>query len=134
LILSELDEQPGWRLLAEEALSSIHDLTVSHPLAFSAWLQVADLAVGPVSQAAIVWPEAASFPTALIGLLNQDYRPRMAAALSPYPLKEGFPALLKNRAPVDKLATAFLCHGFVCLRPVTNTNDFARQLAEDSKE
>lgn len=134
LILSELDEKPEWRLMAEEALSSIHDLAVSHPLAFSAWLQAADLAVGPVSQTAIIWPATESFPAALAGLLNQAYRPRMLSAISAYPPKEGHPALLTNRSPVDNRATAFLCRSYVCLQPVTEADEFSRQLALDPDE
>jgi hypothetical protein len=134
IILSELDDQPEWRLKAEEALSAVHDLAVAHPLAFSAWLQAADLTVGPVSQAAVVWPAEQAFPANMAAILNNEYRPRLVAAFSPFPPKEGHPALLTNRLPIDGRAAAYLCRGFTCLQPVTDADEFARQVALEPNE
>ncbi len=134
IILSELDDQPEWRLMAEEALSPVHDLAVAYPLAFSAWLQAADLTVGPVSQAAVVWPAEQAFPANIAEILNGEYRPRLVAALSPFPPKEGHPALLANRPPIDGRPAAYLCRSFTCLQPVTDADEFARQISNEPSE
>jgi hypothetical protein len=56
------------------------------------------------------------------------------AAFSPFPPKEGHPALLTNRLPIDGRAAAYLCRGFTCLQPVTDADEFARQVALEPNE
>jgi uncharacterized protein len=129
IIMAELDDHPDWRLMAEESLSSVHDLAVAHPLAFSAWLQAADLAVGPIDQVAIVWPNPTGVPFGLTQTLWSAYRPRLVSAISPVPTAENAPRLLSDRLAADGQATAYVCHGFTCLLPTTKTEEFSDQLS-----
>lgn len=128
LIMSELDNHPDWREMAEEMLSSVHDLATAHPLAFSAWLQAADLAVGPVDQVAIVSPPAISTSNIFTQVLWSAYRPRLVAAFSATTSAENAPRLLANRPLLKGQTSAYVCHGFVCLQPTSATEEFERQL------
>ncbi|MHC1785051.1 MAG: thioredoxin domain-containing protein [Anaerolineaceae bacterium] len=128
LSMSELDDHPDWRVMAEEMLSSVHDLALAHPLAFSAWLQAADLAVGPVDQVAVLWPAEGFFSFDMARILWAQYRPRLVSAFSLYPLGKTAPGLLSNRAPINGKTTAYVCRGFTCLQPTTDIEEFSRQL------
>jgi uncharacterized protein YyaL (SSP411 family) len=130
LLMSELDDHPDWRAMAEDMLASVHDLSLSHPLAFSAWLQAADLHVGPVYQVAILWPARGTFPSNMARTLWTQYRPRLVSAVSSYPLEKGSPGLLSNRAPIDGKAAGYICRGFTCQQPTTSIEEFSRLLSE----
>jgi uncharacterized protein YyaL (SSP411 family) len=128
LALSDFNDMGEWRRLAERSITTIKDVTVQHPTAFSYWLQAMDYAVGPVHQVALVWPQEQSIPVGLIQVVWDTYRPRLILTASAFPPAEGAPALLHERPPQQNSATAYVCQGFTCQLPVTDPDALENQL------
>lgn len=117
-----------WPEQAEKALGLVADLSVRHPTAFGRWLSAADFALGNVKQVAIIGAVSDNRTMAFIGEIRKAYRPNMVVAVSFYPPPEGVPALVTDRPLVDGKPTAYVCDGFICRQPVTNPEDFRKQL------
>ena len=128
LTLAEFSNETSSRTGSEGILSTLSQTLAKYPAAFSFWLQALDFAVGPVSQVALVWPQATSLPGAFLDACWQKYRPRSIIAGTPYPPPAGGPALLANRLIISEAPTAYLCRGFTCLRPTTDLDEFITQM------
>jgi len=100
-----------------------------YPSAFAECLTVADLALGPVHEVAIVGDLADTATQSLLRPLWSGYRPRMVLATCAYPLPPGSPALLLNRPLVNGKPTAYVCQGFVCQLPVNDPQSMLAQLS-----
>ncbi len=120
LTLAALDERSDWRKMAEDALRQVMDAAVRYPTAFAGWLQAADFAIGPVDQAALVWPAGSSAPGEYIQILQKGYHPRQVLAGSADVLTVGSPKLLKGRSARQDLPTVYLCHDFRCDQPINS--------------
>jgi len=129
LQLSAYEDHSQWRVLAEGMLSSIQEMMVDYPTAFSKWLCAADFALGPITQVAVVGESGDPRTQALLDTLWDHYRPRMVAAISTYPPEIVSPALLKDRPLLNNKPTAYVCQGFVCLQPTNSPADMTVQLA-----
>lgn len=105
---------------------------LSYPTAFAQWLCAADFAVGPTHEVAIIGNLDNSNAHQFLKTLWKSYRPRQVTAISAYPPGPGSPALLKDRPLVNNLPTAYVCQGFVCLRPVNSPDEMESQLAGSS--
>jgi uncharacterized protein YyaL (SSP411 family) len=128
LRLAALTEAPEWRQIAEKALALVSDMAPSYPTAFGLWLSAAELALGKVDQVAILGEPTDEPTQALIDVLRNIYHPNMVMAVSCYPPPAEAPALLTGRLMLNNQPTAYVCQGFVCLQPVTQPEDLARQL------
>jgi len=117
-----------YRDRAEKGLKSIADAATRYPTAFGRWLSAADFALGNVKQVAVLGDAEDENFQALMAVLRSEYRPNMVVAASTYPPADDAPALLRERSLVDGKATAYVCEGFVCLKPVTDPDDFKKQL------
>ena len=105
------------------ALGVLHLLfaiAVRHPQAFGHLLRAADFYVAPVREVAIVGPDA----SALLDVVRGAYRPHLVLAGGD---GDGVP-LLKDRAPVDGRAAAYVCEHFICQAPVTTPEELAAAL------
>ena len=105
------------------ALGVLHLLfaiAVRHPQAFGHLLRAADFYVAPVREVAIVGPE----PAPLLDVVRGAYRPHLVLAGG---RGDGVP-LLKDRAPVDGRAAAYVCEHFICQAPVTTPDALAAAL------
>ena len=125
LQLAAYGDRPEWRTLAEENLLPLLETAVSYPTAFAKWLSAADFSLGPVHEIAIIGNSPA-----LINTLWKAYRPRLIAAIAPFPPPPGSPALLAERPLLNNQPTAYLCQGFICRQPVTTPKDLAAQLGD----
>jgi uncharacterized protein YyaL (SSP411 family) len=114
-----------YRTAAEEAVSRAGQLAARAPRFAGHWLSVAEaMAKGPL-QIAIVGPaddacRAALRETAL------HHAPGGSVVLAGEPDET---PLLADRPLVDGNAAAYVCHGYVCDRPVTAVADLAAALA-----
>jgi len=137
LMLAAYGDRLGGRDVAEAMLGSMQELMARHPTAFAQWLQAADFALGPVDEVAVVGEAGHPLTEALREALWKRYRPRLVAAISVNPAAPGqppapgSPALLNDRPLKGGLPTAYVCQGFVCLRPVNSAEEMERQLGEN---
>lgn len=124
LRLAAYGDRPEWRQTAEEMLAPVLETAVRYPTAFAKWLSVADFALGPVNEVAIV----GNAPQPLLETLWKTYRPRQVTAIADYPPPPGAPALLNDRPPREGRPTAYVCRNFVCQQPVTTPEELEAQL------
>jgi uncharacterized protein YyaL (SSP411 family) len=132
LELSAYGDRTEWRNLAEDMLASVSNAVLRYPTAFAQWLCAADFAVGPTHEVAIIGEIDHSETKDLLKTLWKHYRPRQVTAISVYPPKPGSPALLNDRSQLNARPTAYVCQGFVCLKPVNSPIEMEVQLVGKS--
>jgi uncharacterized protein YyaL (SSP411 family) len=91
-----------------------------HPLAFGHVLQAFDFYLAKVREVAIVGPA----PDDLLAVVRGAYRPHVVLAGGE---SDDVP-LLRDRAPVDGRAAAYVCEHFVCQAPVTTADELEAAL------
>ncbi len=128
LRLSALTGQVALRQKAEEAIGMVGETALRFPTSFARWLAAADTAVETVRQVAVVGDVEQAETLALLAEVRRGYRPRMAAAYSSLPLRQGCPPLLHDRPLVNGQPAAYVCVGFVCNLPATTALDLREQL------
>jgi hypothetical protein len=132
LELSAYGDRTEWRNLAEDMLASVSNALLRYPTVFAQWLCAADFAVGPTHEVAIIGELGNPKTQELLKTLWKDYRPRQVTAISAYPPKPGSPVLLNDRPQLNDQPTAYVCQGFVCLKPVNSPIEMEDQLAGKS--
>jgi uncharacterized protein len=124
--LSELEGDEKRRSDALMQLAALAEPMTRWPNAFGHSLAVTDLALSGAIAVALVGQREASGTQALAAEVSKRYLPRLVLASAPpgeapVPLLDGRPAL--HDAP-----TAYVCRGFACDLPATDTAELARQL------
>ncbi|HUG75412.1 MAG TPA: thioredoxin domain-containing protein [Acidimicrobiia bacterium] len=127
LRLAALTGEGRYRDAAERALMPIVPAAAQYPTAFSQWLQALQLASEPIDEVAIVGDPDADDTRALLAVVFDGHRPGRVVAVSETPDASAIP-LLHGRSQLDGHATAYVCHGFACLRPTTDSAELAQQL------
>ena len=127
LRLAELTGDGRLRDAAERALGQMEQVAARYPRAFPAWLGALDFASAPVAQVAIVGDPAAADTRALLAVARRGFQPYRVLALGNS--ASNTPDLLRGRSAIDGRATAYVCHGFACRRPVTEPAELAAELA-----
>ncbi|MGH3876173.1 MAG: thioredoxin domain-containing protein [Actinophytocola sp.] len=118
------DRAGTYRTAAEQAVARAGMLATRAPRFAGHWLSVAEaLAQGPV-QVAVVGPAGDSRREALTDAAVR-HAPGGAVVLSGAPDEA---PLLADRPLVDGLAAAYVCHGYVCDRPVTEVGELVTAL------
>ncbi|TDC95896.1 thioredoxin domain-containing protein [Saccharopolyspora aridisoli] len=116
-----------YRTAAEQALSRAGLLAQRAPRFAGHWLAVAEArAQGPM-QVAVVGPDESSRAELLATAHRRG--PGGAVVVASTPGAAGVP-LLADRPLVDGAAAAYVCHGYVCDRPVTTSAELADKLAQ----
>jgi uncharacterized protein YyaL (SSP411 family) len=128
LRLAALTGEGRYRDAAEDATQPLAAVAAEHPTAFPQWLMAYQLASSPIDEIAIVGDPVAEDTRALIDVAMSRYRPAQVVAVTSAPAATAIP-LLHERGIIDGVATAYLCHGFTCQRPVTRPADLEAQLA-----
>jgi uncharacterized protein len=119
------DRAGEYRARAEAAVARAGLLAERAPRFAGHWLSVAEaVAAGPI-QVAIVGPPGDDRRTALVDTATQR-APGGAVVLAGMPDEA---PLLADRPLVDGLPAAYVCHGYVCDRPVTEVADLLSALA-----
>jgi uncharacterized protein YyaL (SSP411 family) len=128
LKLAAFSDNGSYRDLAEKALKSVAEAAIRYPTAFARWLSAADFALGKVKQVAVLGDAQDKNFQMLIKAIRSEYRPNLVVAASTYPPDKNAPALLHDRPLIKDSPTAYVCEGFVCQQPVTDTNSLEKQL------
>jgi uncharacterized protein YyaL (SSP411 family) len=127
LRLAELTGDGSLRDAAERALGQMGQVAVRYPRAFPAWLGALDFATAAVAQVAIVGDPGAADTRAMLTVARSGFQPYRVLTLgSP---ESSTLALLSGRSAIGGRATAYVCHGFACRRPVSEPADLAAELA-----
>jgi uncharacterized protein YyaL (SSP411 family) len=121
---SALTASPRHRAAGEAALAACGSVAAGEPR-FAGWaLAVAEAALAGPLQVAVVG--AGPGAEALLATARASGSPGLVV-LAGMPDAEGVP-LLAGRALVDDGPAAYVCHGFVCDRPVTTAPELERAL------
>jgi uncharacterized protein YyaL (SSP411 family) len=127
--LAALTGEAEYREAAETALREVTPLAQRYPTAFAQWLIAHDLATARIDEVAIVGTPGDPATDALIGVATAGIRPHRVVAVGAGTAADAVP-LLRDRPALDDRATAYVCHGFACLRPVTEPAALAEQLGQ----
>jgi uncharacterized protein YyaL (SSP411 family) len=130
LLLASYGDRNEWRKMAEDMLSEVMESMKKNPVFYSKWLCVADFAIGPVVEVAVIGEHDHPQTQALLHRLWKNYRPRQVIAVSVYPPEKRSPALLNDRPLYKDQPSAYVCRGFVCKQPVNTPEELEKQLEE----
>jgi uncharacterized protein YyaL (SSP411 family) len=103
-------------------LETLAEPMARYPLAFGNALTAADLAVNGATEVVLIGADAAS----MAKVVNETYVPSLVLAGAA--AEDDSIPLLKDRRRQDGRATAFVCRGYVCDRPVTDPRELYDQL------
>ncbi len=117
-----------WHDLADQMLKQIQPSACRYPTAFAQWFSAIDFYLGPIVEIAILGNINDEQTSQLQDFLWSQYRPRLIAAISPFPIHPGSPALLQDRTKVKNQTTAYVCQNHVCKYPVTTVEELQEQL------
>jgi len=131
LRLAALTGEGRYRSGAESTLRLVTPVAARYPTAFAQWLLGMQLALGRIDELAIVGAAGEAATQALLAVARESHRPNLVVAVSAEPDASAVP-LLRDRAALDGRATAYVCHGFACLRPVTEPAELAAQLSSEA--
>ena len=127
-VLIKLAEYTGEERYAEAAstaLAQVQPMMARAPLGFAHWLGALDLLLAPPQALAIVGEEGAD---AMLAVVRERWRPNLVTAAGVAGEATGGVALLEGREALGGLATAYVCRGFVCERPVGTAKELAEAL------
>ncbi|MGI8798766.1 MAG: thioredoxin domain-containing protein [Pseudonocardia sp.] len=124
-VLTTPDRAGRYRQAADEAVRAVGGLA-EHPNAAGHWLAVAEAAVHGPLQVAVVGKPDDPVRAALL-TYTQHLAPGGAVVVSGEPDQPGVP-LLAERPLVAGAAAVYVCHGFVCDRPVSSEEELALAL------
>ena len=129
LRLWALTGEGRYRERAEPVLRMLAPGASRRPDAFGHLLKALDFALGSQNELALIGPESEPFP-ASIGTLLEPVRSRYLpnTVLAGGPEGAGTPPLLAGRTAVEGRATAYLCTGLACRRPVGSAPELIAQL------
>ena len=131
LRLAALTGEGAYRSAAERALAQVTSFAGRYPNGFGQWLGALDFALASVVEIALVGDPDASETAALVATVRAGFRPNQVVALSDRgSVPASAIALLHDRPALDGRATAYVCRGFACRRPVIHPDELAAQLLE----
>jgi uncharacterized protein YyaL (SSP411 family) len=120
--------------LAVTIFRLMRDTAARYPSAFGRLLGAIDFYLSSPKEIAIIGERAAPDTQALLREVWQRYLPNRVVAQS----AEGDAAaaeavpLLRERAMIEKKATAYVCHHYTCRSPVTTAAELGSQLEENN--
>ncbi len=131
LRLAAFTGEGRYRDAAEAALGLVSSFADRYPTGFANWLVALDFSLAPVAEVAIVgFPDDAA-TRALLRQVFDGYRPNQVVAVAADP-SASHVELLHERSWLEGRATAYVCHGFACRRPVTDPEALREQLRESA--
>jgi uncharacterized protein YyaL (SSP411 family) len=130
LRLARLTDNAQYEKVALKALQSVRELMPLHPLGFSNWLGALDFHLAAPGEVAIIGAADSPATSELLHTLCKMWLPdTVVAALDPTdPTPLTGLKLLENREMVDGRPTAYVCHRYSCLKPVTEAAALEKQL------
>jgi uncharacterized protein YyaL (SSP411 family) len=121
---SALSGETHYREAADAALATVGPLIAQHARFAGYAATVAEAALAGPYEIAVATPDPAGDPLVTAAF---RYAPPGTVIVAGDPDRPGVP-LLADRPLRDGLATAYVCKGFVCERPVTSTDDLVARL------
>ena len=112
---------------AESALRAMVLTASQHPSAFAGWLNAMDFAIGPQLQLAIAGSPSDARFNELLSRFNSEYIPNLIVA-GGEPGADDQPTLMAERSMREGRPTAYLCQGFACQLPTSDTEELSRQM------
>ncbi len=129
LAWAELDDIHEWRSMAERVVSSVGEAIAQYPQALGHLAGVADAIVNGSTQVAIVGDVDHSRLREMVRRIGAIFTPALTLAGGD-PLAEAQPALMRDRAAIGGVPTAYVCRGFTCDLPTSEPDELERQLKE----
>ncbi len=120
--LFALTGEPRYEAHARAALRPLVPAFQQYPQAFGEGLNAADMLVRGMAEVALVGSPSQPAMQALLDVCKA-YLPNMVLALARDPDVPQIVPLLRDRPLKDGQPTAYVCHQFVCLNPVTSPDD-----------
>jgi uncharacterized protein YyaL (SSP411 family) len=130
LRLALLTGEARYQREGASALRAVRDHMGGAPSGFGHALCALDLYLSKAKEVAVVGDPAAADTRALLRVIQGPFRPNAVLAVAG-PGDARAPdvvPLLRDRTPLDGRATAYVCEGFACRRPVTDPGELAAQL------
>jgi uncharacterized protein YyaL (SSP411 family) len=126
-----LTGEPEYERAGVSALRLVRGYMEGAPSGFGRALGALDLYLSTAKEVAIVGDPASEDTRGLIAEVQGRFLPNTVVAAARPGDEEAAReiALLRDRLPVDGMATAYVCERFVCRRPVTNPAALAAELA-----
>ena len=124
LRLAAISGDERWRGYAMEIIAPLAQAIPRAPLAFGSLAAAAEFAVGPIREIAIAGEPNAPDTGVLVDAVWQRFDPLRVLA---WGATDGVP-LLEDRPLRGGVATAYVCHNFVCEAPVTDVAALAKVL------
>ena len=111
-------------------LAGLRDAITRYPTAFGELLGALDLYLGPLTEIAIVGDRQAEETRALLREVYQRFGPNaLLVGRAPADIESpGLTPLLADREEREGRATAYVCVGYTCGPPATDTEELRRQL------
>jgi uncharacterized protein len=131
LRLAALTGEGRYRDAAERAIAQVAPVAPRYPTAFAHWLNAMQLGLVSITELAIVGAADADDTGRLLTPVRREYHPWLVLALTDDPTGTEVP-LLRDRSMLDGQATAYVCHGFACRQPVTDSAALEAQLSSGS--
>jgi uncharacterized protein len=114
-----------WHDYAAEIIAPLVTVVARAPLAVAALAAAMELAVGPMREVAVAGESGDARTRALLDVVQRRFDPLTVIAWG----TPGDVPLLEGRPTVDGLPAAYVCRGFVCRMPVTDTDALEADLA-----
>jgi uncharacterized protein len=127
LHLAELTQDEDYRKRAVFILESLAEPLTQYPSAFGHLLGCADMEVNGAIEVALVGDTDATGFRQLYGTVGDQYVPSLVLAGGP-PTSDSVVKLLNDRPLIDAGATAYVCRGYTCDKPVTDPVALSAQL------
>ena len=130
LRLSVLTDEPSYSRTAAAALRSVQPYMARVPEGFGNWLGALDFHLSSPHEIAVVGPLDDGDTQSLLDAVHSRYLPnRVVAGFDPAGgLSHSDMPLLEDKVMQGGRPTAYVCHSYVCQRPVTDAGELAQQL------
>jgi len=134
LRLARLTAEPKYERAAGEISRAFSRTVGSHPSAFSMFLSGLEMVVEGGQELVIAGDPESDAVTEMLDIANQGYEPHLVTILRPAgagvtDVTAVAPFLVEFRGEPGAEATAYLCRGLMCERPVTSADEL-RSLLE----
>ena len=131
LRLSVLTDEPSYSRTAASALRSVQPYMARVPEGFGNWLGALDFHLSSPHEIAVVGSLDDEDTRSLLDAVHRRYLPnRVLAGFDPAGgVSISDMPLLEDKVMQGGRPTAYVCHSYVCQRPVSNAGELAEQLA-----
>ena len=135
LRLSRFQNDDDLRQLATDIIGNVQQSMSTHPEAFTQLLTAVDFHLDSPTEVVLVGERGRPDTESLLSVVQSRFAPNEIVALfdqgPAVPSHRTIaPTLLEGKTMLDGSATAYLCKGHSCHRPVTDPADFAQLLAD----